>query len=165
MKPTTSRPVQGAAIKIAASILRAGIPHAVWLGSFLIIAKLDSSMLGLVAWVTAAPATALGFALGAWTCERVTGEVGAQFASALCWPMVGCTIGALSVYRHGPMLIVFGMFALETASMALREIARHVRAGGDSQSSTPPSQSGDVGSSFQTTHLPSCSLQRSAGKI
>jgi len=131
MKPTTFRPVLGAAIKIAASILGAGVVYAVWLGMFLIVAKLDSPILELVTWVTAAPATALGFALGAWTYERATGADRAQFASAFCWPLVGCTIGAVSVYWYGPMLIVFGMFALGTVSMTLREIVRHVRAGGD----------------------------------
>jgi hypothetical protein len=41
--------------------------------------------------------------------------------------MIGCAIGAAVVYWFGPMLIVFGMFAAGTASVALREVMLGIR--------------------------------------
>jgi hypothetical protein len=66
--------------------------------------------------------TAAGFALGIALFERLAGHSRTAFLRILIWPLVGCAIGAGAVYWFGPMLIVFGMFAAGTASIALREV-------------------------------------------
>jgi len=47
-----------------------------------------------------------------------------KFLNIFKWSLAGCAIGAGSVVWFGPMLIVFGMFLVGTASVALREVVR-----------------------------------------
>jgi hypothetical protein len=73
--------------------------------------------------------TAIGFAGGVALVGQATGHGGAGFGRVFLWSLVGCAIGAGAVYWIGPMLIVFGMFAAGTASIALREIVLVLRKG------------------------------------
>jgi len=47
-----------------------------------------------------------------------------KFLNIFKWSLAGCAIGAGSVVWFGPMLIVFGMFVVGTAGVALREVVR-----------------------------------------
>jgi hypothetical protein len=76
----------------------------------------------VVGWLSAPVATATGFATGIAIFEHLTGASKTRFFRLFKWPMIGCAIGAGAVYWFGPMLIVFGMFAAGTASVALREV-------------------------------------------
>ena len=108
--------------RIACSILCAGLVYAAWLALFLLIIPWASppveAMLRLLTPVT----TAAGFALGIALFERLARQRRPAFLRIFVWPLAGCTVGAGAVYWFGPMLIVFGMFAAGTASIALREI-------------------------------------------
>jgi len=73
--------------------------------------------------------TAAGFAVGITVAERLGKRDEPSFIRIYVWPLVGCAIGATVVYPFGPMLIVFGMFAAGTASVAVREIVRGSRSG------------------------------------
>jgi len=122
MKGPTTRRVVGAAVKIAASVLSAGAFYALWLSAILLTAELDHSFVESIAWISAPLVTATGFTFGVMAYERLTGTGTARFLPVFAWPLAGCVAGALAVYWYGPMLIVFGMFAVGTASIALREI-------------------------------------------
>ncbi len=54
-------------------------------------------------------------------------EGGMTFFQIYIWPLIGCSIGAGAVYWFGPMLIVFGMFVVGTASVALREMVLEIK--------------------------------------
>ncbi len=47
-----------------------------------------------------------------------------HFLETYKWCLAGCVIGAGIVWVFGPMLIVFGMFAIGTLSVVLHEAAR-----------------------------------------
>jgi hypothetical protein len=66
--------------------------------------------------------TAAGFALGVTIVERLTRTSRTRFLRIFVWPLIGCALGAGAVYWFGPMLIVFGMFAVGAASIVLREV-------------------------------------------
>ena len=127
MKWTAARHVVGAALKMAASVLCAGMFYAVWLAVFLLAAEFNNPGVQGFSWMAAPVVTAAGFALGVVIVERLVGVGEARFLAIFIWPLTGCVIGALAVYWYGPMLIVFGMFAVGTASVALREIMLHVQ--------------------------------------
>ena len=70
---------------------------------------------------------AAGFAAGITVAERLAKKDRTRFICIYVWPLVGCSIGAAVVYPFGPMLIVFGMFAAGTVSLAIREIVGRSR--------------------------------------
>jgi hypothetical protein len=107
--------------RVISSLLFAGIFYSAWLAAFLLTVGLDNPVLEAIAWLSAPAATAAGFATGIAIFERLTGASRPRFLHILAWPLIGCAIGAGAVYWFGPMLIVFGMFAAGTASVALRE--------------------------------------------
>lgn len=65
---------------------------------------------------------AMGFSVGILVIEHLTGTSRTGFYRVFLWAFVGCALGAGIVYWFGPMLIVFGMFAAGTATIALKEI-------------------------------------------
>ena len=109
-------------IRIVLSAACAGITYFAWMGLFLLLRDSIGSLARGILWVAAPVATAMGFAAGILIHERVTEARKATFASILVWPLVGCAIGAVVVCWWGPMLIVFGMFAVGAASVVLREL-------------------------------------------
>ncbi len=111
-----------AVIRVAVSLFCAGISYVVWLAAFLLTVNLDSSVVESLLWLLAPVVTATGFATGILVSERLARIERAGFLHLWVWPFVGCVIGAGVVYWFGPMLIVFGMFAVGTASIALREV-------------------------------------------
>ena len=113
--------------RIAASLPCAGIFYLAWLAAFIVAARLENAVVEGVLWASAPLATAAGFATGIVLYDRLIGVPRLPFLRVLVWPLVGCAIGAGAVYWFGPMLIVFGMFAVGTASVALREVMRLCR--------------------------------------
>jgi hypothetical protein len=77
-------------------------------------------------WLLGPVITEAGFASGLAVGERVTAAHRSTFWRILLWPLAGCAIGAGAVYPFGPMLIVFGMFAVGTVSVIAREAVLHV---------------------------------------
>jgi hypothetical protein len=103
--------------------------YSVWLAAFLLAAKLGSSVLEVIGWLSAPVATATGFATGIAIFEHLTRTSKTKFFRIFTWPLIGCAIGAGVVYWFGPMLIVFGMLAAGTASVALREVVLSIKKG------------------------------------
>jgi hypothetical protein len=121
-EPPRKRHLFSVIIKITISLVCAGITYFVWMGLFILMADSVGSLVKGIFWLAAPVVTATGFATGIFAHERATGVSYASFPSAFAWPLLGCAIGALAVYWQGPMLIVFGMFMLGTASVVLREL-------------------------------------------
>ena len=113
--------------RVVLSLFCAGVFYFVWMGAFILSARLDNSVVEAVFWLLAPIATAAGFAAGIVIFDRLTGTSGPGFLSLFVWPLIGCAIGAGIVFWFGPMLIVFGMFAAGTASVVLREVVLNTR--------------------------------------
>ncbi|NQU54199.1 MAG: hypothetical protein HQ522_16855, partial [Bacteroidetes bacterium] len=75
-----------------------------------------------VLWIMMPVVTAAGFAIGLVIYEYLTKIQNRSLLRTFLWPLAGCGIGAVAVYWYGPMLIVFGMFAIGTLSIILREL-------------------------------------------
>jgi len=123
------RTLWGVSIKVAVSLLCAGISYSVWLAAFLLAAGLGSPVVEAIGRLSAPVATAAGFAIGTTIFEHLTRASRTRFLRIFVWPLVGCALGAGAVYWFGPMLIVFGMFAVGTASVALREMVLIIKRG------------------------------------
>jgi len=65
---------------------------------------------------------AISVATGLWIAYRLLSRGRERVLQLWVWPFVGCSVGAAAVFWFGPMLIVFGMFATGTLSVALREV-------------------------------------------
>lgn len=114
----------GALIRIGISVLFAGLFYSGWLAVFLAAFRTASVPVKGVLWVIAPVVTATGFAVGLAIAKRLTRARREVFMRTFVWPLVGCTLGAVTVVWFGPMLIVFGMFLAGTGSVALREVVK-----------------------------------------
>jgi len=118
----------GILIRVFFSLLFAGIFYTVWLAIAMVGIKVDNSALKVILWVSAPIFTAVGFATGIAIFELLPATRKSRFLDVLKWALIGCAIGAGAVWWFGPMLIVFGMFGIGTASVALRQMLLSVRA-------------------------------------
>jgi hypothetical protein len=109
-------------LKIASSVLCAAALYLLWMGAFIVLSERTGPVIRGVLWVLAPVVTAAGFALGVAAAERLLRSRSGSFARIFPWPLAGCAVGAAAVYWYGPMLIVFGMFLLGTASVVLRQV-------------------------------------------
>lgn len=91
------------------------------MAAFILATKLDRPGVEAVLWLLAPVITAAGFAVGIAIIEHFTITANNGFFRIFIWPLIGCALGAIMVYWFGPMLIVFGMFAAGTVSVAIRE--------------------------------------------
>jgi hypothetical protein len=89
------------------------------MGAFLLNEDMASSFIRTVLWLLAPIVTAAGFTSGILLFEKRKKKK--KFLFIFLWPLIGCSVGAGVVYWFSPMLIVFGMFAVGTASIVLRE--------------------------------------------
>jgi hypothetical protein len=118
MKPSG---LWGAFARVALSLAFAGIFYLFWMGAFLLGRNLVSPILLALVWLLAPVVTASGFTIGTLLGESRAGRRKGGFLRVAIWPLIGCAVGAASVVWMGPMLIVFGMLAAGTASVAMRE--------------------------------------------
>jgi len=121
------RPLSRVLIRVILSVIFAGIFYTCWLVVAIPVTKLgiDSLILKAILWLSAPVVTALGFTTGVFIFELFPGTGGRdKFLNIFKWSLISCAIGAGCVVWFGPMLIVFGMFLVGTASVALREIIR-----------------------------------------
>ena len=113
-----------AVLRLVSSLLGAGLFYLAWMAAFLVATRSGSVAAETVLWLLAPVITAAGFAVGITVAERLAKNERTSFIRIYVWPLVGCAIGAGVVYPFGPMLIVFGMFAVGTVSVAVREVMR-----------------------------------------
>ncbi len=111
-----------ATLRVVFSVLCAGIAYSLWMGAFLLSKDFAGSVAKALFWIMAPVATGFGFSAGVAIHERITRVPRGSSPWTLIWPLVGCAVGALAVYWHGPMLIVFGMFVAGTCGVVLREL-------------------------------------------
>ena len=114
----------GLFLRLVVSIIFAGVFYVGWMAVAIPILKTESINIvpKAVLWIAAPVVTAAGFAAGVFLFELLPGTRKSKFLDIYKWSFAGCAIGAVSVVCFGPMLIVFGMFALGTAAIAIREI-------------------------------------------
>lgn len=129
------RALCGVFVRVVISVIFSGIFYTAWLAVAIPVLKSETvnPLLGNVLRVAAPVMTALGFALGVFIFERFPQARKSKFIDIFRWSFAGCAIGTVVVIFFGPMLIVFGMFALGTAAIATREILIIRKAG-----KTPP---------------------------
>jgi hypothetical protein len=108
-------------IRILVSTIFGGLFYSIWLSVYLLLSP-DKGLAETFLWLIAPTVTALGFASGLTIANRFSKDVGTPFFRIFIWPLVGCIIGAVTVYWFGPMLIVFSMLALGAVSVAAREV-------------------------------------------
>ena len=118
-----------AVVRIGASLLCAVLFYAAWMVVFLLALNLESPAVETILWLLVPVITAAGFATGITLRQRLAGSTGPRFLRIFLWPLIGCAVGAGTVYRFGPMLIVFAMLFTGTASIALREVVGFLRSG------------------------------------
>jgi hypothetical protein len=109
-------------LRVASSLLCAGVFYVGWMAVFIPAFKTGSPVLQGIGWVSAPVVTAAGFAAGIWIAERLIRTRKTRFSPIFVWPLAGCVVGAGAVFWFGPMLIVFGMFFAGTASVILRDV-------------------------------------------
>ena len=110
-------------VRIGLSLIFAGIFYFGWMAVAITAFKAGCCPVvkGLL-WVLAPVVTAAGFAAGIVLIDLIVRAGKIRLFRVYLWPLAGCAIGAGVVFPFGPMLIVFGMFGLGTASVILREI-------------------------------------------
>jgi hypothetical protein len=110
--------------RVVSSLVFAGIFYTGWMAVAIAVYKsgLDSFALKVLVWLSPPVVTAAGFAVGVAIFELLPHTRKSKFGNIFRWSLIGCAIGAGIVVWFGPMLIVFGMFALGTASVALRDL-------------------------------------------
>jgi hypothetical protein len=106
---------------VVVSVLVAGVFHIGWLAAFIPAAKSGVTVLKILGWVSAPPVTALGYAAGLWIGERSLTQRKTDFLRIFVWPLVGCTLGAVSLCWVGPMWVGIGTFVGGAVSVVLRE--------------------------------------------
>lgn len=109
-------------LKVACSVICAAVFHLIWMSIFIYTVKLNSVVTRYVLWVLAPVITSAGFATGVVLFDRLIKRNKIRYFAIYKWTFVGCAVGAASLIWIGPMLIVFGMFALGTASVIIREV-------------------------------------------
>ena len=117
----------GVVLRLGSSLLGAGVFYTAWMAAFFAATRSGSVIAETVLWLLAPVMTAAGFAVGITVAQRMARKGKSSFIRIYLWPLVGCAVGAAVVYPFGPMLIVFGMFAGGTASVAIREVVRRSR--------------------------------------
>ncbi len=109
-------------IRVAFSLVGAGIFQLAWLAFCIPAFKMDSLALKVIGWTSGPIIVGAGFATGVWVSERLGKARRTPFLNTFAWTLIACSIGAGAVFWYGPMLIVFGMFVAGTTSVVVREV-------------------------------------------
>ena len=112
----------GLFVRIIVSVAFAGIFYIGWLAVALAVLESGHLFVKALCWLSAPLITGSGFAAGIALFELLPGTRKSRLRDIVLWPLAGCAIGAAVVFPFGPMLIVFAMFALGTASTLAKEI-------------------------------------------
>jgi hypothetical protein len=117
-------------VRVACSLVFAGIFYAAWMAVAISTFKagIDNVVVEVVLWLCAPVVTGAGFAVGVALFQLLPGARRSKFVDIYKWSLIGCAVGAGAVFPFGPMLVVFGMFVLGTASVTLREFVGMKRA-------------------------------------
>jgi len=112
-----------ALLRIMVSTAFSGLFYIGWMAVAVPVFKSECCVLNKVLLGIAAPfITALGFTLGILLVDLIFRQQKTNFYCVYKYPLTGCILGAVIVVVFGPMLIVFGMFALGGLSIIFREI-------------------------------------------
>jgi hypothetical protein len=114
-------------VKVTVSVLCAGVFWCIYLVVFLSSHRHVGPAGRAVLWLLAPVVMAAGFTAGVWIHERLTSGPRISIGRLYLWLLLACALGAAAIYWHGPMLIVFAMFATGTISIVLREVRSHRR--------------------------------------
>ncbi|MBZ5499644.1 MAG: hypothetical protein LAP85_24865 [Acidobacteriia bacterium] len=112
----------GACLRLLGSLLGGIIAFAVWLVAVLVRMPRPPVPPSFAVTLTAPVVTAAGFGLGMLVAERLTRRRQSGFCGAYLWSLVGGTIGTLAMFPLGGMMAGFGLFALGTAALLIREV-------------------------------------------
>ncbi len=112
----------GLFVRLVVSVAFAGIFYVGWMAVAIPILKSGPLVAKALCWLLAPVVTAGGFALGITIFELVPGTRKSKVRDIVLWPLSGCAIGAVVVFFFGPMLIIFGMFALGATSILVKEL-------------------------------------------
>ncbi len=108
--------------KLLLSLFFAALFYFLWLAVFLLSNSEPGSIIRRVLWISAPFTTALGFTVGMALSEKTVKAGWFRFLKQYTWALSGCALGAVTAYRFGPMLIVFGMFICGSISIILCEL-------------------------------------------
>ena len=112
-----------ALLRIMVSTAFSGLFYIGWLAVAIPVLTSECCMLNkILLWIIAPFTTALGFTVGILLVDLIFRQQKTKFWNVYKYPLTGCIIGAVIVVIFGPMLIVFGMFALGGLSIIIREI-------------------------------------------
>lgn len=121
----TIKRLLGIFVRVAMSVIFAGIFYIGWMAIILQTYKSESGLVvKAVIWILAPILTGLGFAVGSKIFELLPSTDKTRFWETYKWCLAGCAIGGGVLWVCGPMLIVFGMFAAGTMSVVLHEAVR-----------------------------------------
>lgn len=109
-------------VRVIIPLICGGITYSLWMAAFLLVSKSGSQIVEGILWLLAPVVTASGFTTGIRIIEHFNEATDTGFFPIFVWPLIGCALGAIAVYWHGPMLIVFSMLAAGAASIFLRDI-------------------------------------------
>ena len=112
----------GLFVRLVVSAAFAGIFYVGWMAVAIPIVKSGPLAAKALCWLLAPVVTGGGFALGITIFELVPGTRKSKVRDIVLWPLSGCAIGAVVVFFFGPMLIIFGMFALGATSILVKEL-------------------------------------------
>jgi len=112
----------GLFVKVIISLAFAGIFYVGWMAVAIPVLKSGPLFAKALCWLSAPLITGIGFTSGLAIFELLPGTRKNKLRDIVLWPLAGCTIGAAVVFLFGPMLIVFAMFALGSASILAKEI-------------------------------------------
>ncbi|UCC97465.1 MAG: hypothetical protein JSW66_16685 [Phycisphaerales bacterium] len=110
--------------RVIISVAFAGIFYVGWMAIAIGVLMSGPLPAKALCWLSAPVITGAGFASGLALFELLPGTRKSKRRDIVLWPLAGCAIGAAVVFCFGPMLIVFAMFALGTASILAKEIVR-----------------------------------------
>ena len=109
--------------RIAASTAFSGLFYIGWLAIAIPVLTSECCILNkILLWIIAPFTVALGFTVGVLLVDLILRQQKTKFWDVYKYPLTGCIIGAIIVVFFGPMLIVFGMFALGGLSVIFREV-------------------------------------------
>lgn len=109
-------------IRMLAALVGGLVAFAVWLIAVLTRMPRPPVPPSLAVTLTAPPVVAAGFAVGMLAGERLTNGRQGGFRSAYLCAWAGGTVGVLAMFPFGGMMAGFGLLALATAALFVREV-------------------------------------------